>query len=627
MCRLCQNARDTKKYQDKCAGKLEVKNKTLTFEEINQILALAQRGKGLKEIADLIGTSKQVVSYQLKKANIAHGNQIYVIPDAVKTQIVDLRKAGMSRADIAVTFDLKVDAVDYVARQAGVKLTPEQRINNSGARIYTKEQEQQILDLRKQGLDREEIAGQLGVRLSKIKSLLNKEGLVLSMEERQRNVHAAKFLMNPAYIEDMRKGLTPEVIARRAITLAETYANNPALRDLKGQQTRAWWDAMPEQEKKEYLAKRSEALKNSEQAKAYLGRSLEEGEDFASRLHSIAKANGGEFVGEYVASKTLTQFKCSEGHLFDCIPNAIQQGAWCARCANVGPSKAQVEIYDYIKSLIPDQEVILGDRKVISPKELDIYIPHLKLGIEYNGLYWHSDALDSEARQMGGRHLAKYVECEKVGVKILAVFQDEWKSKPDLIKAMIRQRLGAATGVKLDARKLTLKILEKNVQFESFFEEFHLEGHAMASFAHGLFLGDKMVMCASFRTNSYNEFEIARMATDYNYIVRGGAGRVVSGTKRPLMTYSNNRVGAGEVYQKLGFRLLKKVGANYWYTDGSSRIGRQKCRRDNTPEILALYPTEKDQALNGVFSEKHFGDKRPLYKVEDYGHCKWILEE
>ena len=34
---------------------------------------------------------------------------------------------------------------------------------------------------------------------------------------------------------------------------------------------------------------------------------------------------------------------------------------------------------------------ITNDRSVIPPKELDIYIPSLKIAIECNGCYWHSD--------------------------------------------------------------------------------------------------------------------------------------------------------------------------------------------------------------------------------------------
>ena len=34
---------------------------------------------------------------------------------------------------------------------------------------------------------------------------------------------------------------------------------------------------------------------------------------------------------------------------------------------------------------------ILNDRILITPYEIDIYCPELKIGIELNGLYWHTE--------------------------------------------------------------------------------------------------------------------------------------------------------------------------------------------------------------------------------------------
>jgi hypothetical protein len=56
-------------------------------------------------------------------------------------------------------------------------------------------------------------------------------------------------------------------------------------------------------------------------------------------------------------------------------------------CFSCSPreSKAQIEIYNFVKNLAPD--AVLSDRTVISPKELDIWVPSARLGIEFNGLF------------------------------------------------------------------------------------------------------------------------------------------------------------------------------------------------------------------------------------------------
>lgn len=51
-----------------------------------------------------------------------------------------------------------------------------------------------------------------------------------------------------------------------------------------------------------------------------------------------------------------------------------------------GHSKAELELFEWI----PLDNKILGDRTLITPYEIDILLPDLKLAIEYNGAYWHS---------------------------------------------------------------------------------------------------------------------------------------------------------------------------------------------------------------------------------------------
>lgn len=59
---------------------------------------------------------------------------------------------------------------------------------------------------------------------------------------------------------------------------------------------------------------------------------------------------------------------------------------------NSNRSHVEKELSDFIKSIV-DVEVILASKKILDGKEIDIYIPSMKLGFEYNGTYWHSDSV------------------------------------------------------------------------------------------------------------------------------------------------------------------------------------------------------------------------------------------
>lgn len=52
----------------------------------------------------------------------------------------------------------------------------------------------------------------------------------------------------------------------------------------------------------------------------------------------------------------------------------------------------ETKLAEYIQQLDDSISCMTRCRKVIPPYELDIYIPNKKLAIEYDGLYWHSEA-------------------------------------------------------------------------------------------------------------------------------------------------------------------------------------------------------------------------------------------
>ena len=58
---------------------------------------------------------------------------------------------------------------------------------------------------------------------------------------------------------------------------------------------------------------------------------------------------------------------------------------------NVNTSSPQVEIYDYLRSILPEETIIQNDRTTLAPNELDIFLPNLKIAIEIDGIYWHSE--------------------------------------------------------------------------------------------------------------------------------------------------------------------------------------------------------------------------------------------
>ena len=97
-------------------------------------------------------------------------------------------------------------------------------------------------------------------------------------------------------------------------------------------------------------------------------------------------------------------------------------GTGCPRCV-VRWSRAEKAVAAFIAGARPDLTVqenvygLLPDRR-----EIDIYLPELRIGIEFNGLYWHDEA---DAR-IKARHDAKRAAALDAGITLLVVWEDAW---------------------------------------------------------------------------------------------------------------------------------------------------------------------------------------------------------
>lgn len=93
----------------------------------------------------------------------------------------------------------------------------------------------------------------------------------------------------------------------------------------------------------------------------------------------------------------------------------------------------ELELYDLICSTY-NGNVLRRTRKVISPQELDIYIPELKLAIEFNGTYWHN-CKDMTHKDY---HLNKSLLCRDNGIRLIHIYQfEDFEKQKQLLKDLL----------------------------------------------------------------------------------------------------------------------------------------------------------------------------------------------
>ena len=271
-------------------------------------------------------------------------------------------------------------------------------------------------------------------------------------------------------------------------------------------------------------------------------------------------------------------------------------------------SKEETQIIEWLESL--GVGTTQSDRTQIPPYEIDIVasVGDKKLGIEVNGLYWHSyDRPEtSEERQ---KHLRKTEACLEKNLGLFHVTDQEWDTKQPIIKSMIVGRLGLST--KVAARKCSVRELT-TTEAREFLASTHIQGFVSSKHYFGLTLDNKIVAVLSLGTPRFSkdyEWEITRFASALDTTVVGGFSRLLSFAvetlnPRSILTYADRRFGEGHVYSKNGFQFLKTTDLGYFWTNTKDVIPRYQTQKHKIHRILPNYDPTLSEAQN-MFTAKY----------------------
>ena len=273
------------------------------------------------------------------------------------------------------------------------------------------------------------------------------------------------------------------------------------------------------------------------------------------------------------ASKTL-KFLDSKG--FDIISHSSNK------------SKGELEVKDFISSLgVSCQSV----KRKFNDKifELDIFVQDKMFAIEYCGEYWHSD--DQKPKMY---HYQKYQWCKDQGIRLFTMFDYQWKYKKEIIKSMIKARLGLAK--KIHARQTIVKDISAD-EAKTFYEENHLQGYVPSTIHKGLFFQNELVAAMSIvksRFRKDEEWELSRLAFKLHHVVVGGTSKLLKQFKDyPMIAYADLCIGDGQVYEKMGFLRLKDTSLSYFYFHKNTGIvhSRMSCQKKKLEKLLPGFDT------------------------------------
>lgn len=269
-------------------------------------------------------------------------------------------------------------------------------------------------------------------------------------------------------------------------------------------------------------------------------------------------------------------------------------------------SSYEVEIREFLKTYGVELNKTL---KVIHPNEIDLYSDKHKIGIEFNGDYWHSSAQNSNKLY----HQNKSLLCQEKGVRLIHIFEYEWNRNKDKLKSYLLNQFNINTE-HLYARDCEIRevsVKDKNL----FLDKYHLQGRDASQVRIGMYYNNELVALMTFgkpRFNKNYSWELVRYCSKSGISVIGGASKLLSHFRRiykgSIISYSDFSKFDGGIYERLGFRFVRLTEPNYVWINLNSRdvLSRYKCQMKNENRIMS---------------------ERGYVKIYDCGNKVWELTE
>ncbi len=282
-------------------------------------------------------------------------------------------------------------------------------------------------------------------------------------------------------------------------------------------------------------------------------------------------------------------------------------------------STGQKEISQFLKNLIGETNIKENVRDLISPYELDIYIPEYKLAIEYCGLYWHSIGRLKNKNY----HKNKLDLCNKQNIRLITIFEDEWIHNSEKVKNTLTYILNVNSNIPYYARKCNIISLTPN-QKKNFFNKTHIQGNGKGSISYGLLFKGTLVAAITFEKINSNTYVLNRFST-INRVI-GGFSKLLKWFMThnqwdKIITFADLRWSTGNLYKKNGFTVDKLLKPDYAYADTNTtkRMHKFNFRHKHLPKIMG-------HKYNKNLSETKNMQKTLFVKIYDCGKLRFLIE-
>lgn len=287
-------------------------------------------------------------------------------------------------------------------------------------------------------------------------------------------------------------------------------------------------------------------------------------------------------------------------------------------------STMEIQIYSLLLQYLPENEVIRNCRSVISPYELDFYLPKYGLAIECNPTATHNSSFEDPwgSRKVSpSYHKMKSTRCKEQSVFLFHVFGYEWATRREVITSMIVNLLNRSSA-RIFARNTEVKLVSYKDGVE-FLNRNHRQRSTNFSIGLGLYTNsNELVSLMTFNktrfaagkeaTDTEFSYELSRFCNKLNCNVIGGASKLFSYFIKnfefdKIISFSDIAHTRGKLYETLGFKCVRESEPSYVWVNmlDDSYLTRFSCRKSNIQRTLNDFDIDIHNHTEREIMESH----------------------
>lgn len=310
-------------------------------------------------------------------------------------------------------------------------------------------------------------------------------------------------------------------------------------------------------------------------------------------------------------SDNIVWWKCAKGHSWEAHVYSVTGGSRCKKCVG-RVSKGEDELEEFLQGL--GVTVERNNKTEIYPKEIDLYLPEFRIGIEYNGTFWHSDAY----RNQHLRDMDKYTAMLEAGIRPIIIWSDTWSTRKEAVQSYLTNAVGMSNS-RVYARNCSIAVVTTEESSE-FLNRYHVQGSGAGSIKLGIIDPEGTLVGVGIFKRRQDDLELVRYATSINVV--GGHSKLIKHVENTydygkLVTFVDVSMFSGTSYDKTGWVLDGLVEPDYSYVVRDIRVHKFNYRKNR-------FRTDSKLQYSAEMTERELAKLNGLPRSYDYGKMRYV---